>query len=369
MILKINRLVLFLLLTGLGVLAQGPVISDKQWECEDEELLCPQWAEKGLCYGHVEKDGLQYSSQNLAQQILVKCRVSCRQYFEKNGPLKSAVKKFYEMFGGGNDTVKDPFGYEYQICDLSNGFYGEGRVNLLSNWADFFRLQKGLTEIVPKYTKLGFKKTKVPKALWGDVNDFYKLKMKKASVPWKREDCTPGIHKCVEAIDDGDECAEKNLEGMLKMHIDLDVGMVILKQLLKPAEEWSGIKLEPVTVYGIRRYLRGSWMSSHVDRKETHIISAIINVGQKVEQPWPLDIMDHRGTHHKILMKPGDLVWYESATVLHGRVEPLQGDYYDNIFVHFVPITWEDQVKKIREVRRENGLLFSKANQMIPSAL
>lgn len=166
MILKINRLVLFLLLTGLGVLAQGPVISDKQWECEDEELLCPQWAEKGLCYGHVEKvsstnhnfaltiffelliiiqDGLQYSSQNLAQQILVKCRVSCRQYFEKNGPLKSAVKKFYEMFGGGNDTVKDPFGYEYQICDLSNGFYGEGRVNLLSNWADFFRLQKGVS--------------------------------------------------------------------------------------------------------------------------------------------------------------------------------------------------------------------------------
>lgn len=123
------------------------------------------------------------------------------------------------------------------------------------------------------------------------------------------EDCTPGIHKCVEAIDDGDECAEKNLEGMLKMHIDLDVGMVILKQLLKPAEEWSGIKLEPVTVYGIRRYLRGSWMSSHVDRKGTFLE----NLSAKLD--FEIHFRFFRDSHYKCHHKCGA----ESGTTLAFR--------------------------------------------------
>ena len=36
-------------------------------------------------------------------------------------------------------------------------------------------------------------------------------------------------------------------------------------------------------------------------------------------------------------MSPGDLLWYESASVIHGRQWPLNGRSYDNLFVHFKP--------------------------------
>ncbi len=38
-----------------------------------------------------------------------------------------------------------------------------------------------------------------------------------------------------------------------------------------------------------------------------------------------------------VYLEPGEMVLYESARVLHGRMEPLNGDFYDNLFVHFRP--------------------------------
>lgn len=42
------------------------------------------------------------------------------------------------------------------------------------------------------------------------------------------------------------------------------------------------MKLKSSAIYGIRVYRRGSTLFNHVDRRDTHIISAIINVAQKV---------------------------------------------------------------------------------------
>lgn len=47
-----------------------------------------------------------------------------------------------------------------------------------------------------------------------------------------------------------------------------------------------------------------------------------------------IDLKDKR---KKIFLKPGEMLLYESATVPHGRMEPLNGDYFDNLFVHFYP--------------------------------
>ena len=48
-------------------------------------------------------------------------------------------------------------------------------------------------------------------------------------------------------------------------------------------EAWSGVKLQnPGLVFGIRRYLYGAWMMLHVDRLPTHVISAIIQVGNTI---------------------------------------------------------------------------------------
>ena len=50
-------------------------------------------------------------------------------------------------------------------------------------------------------------------------------------------------------------------------------------------EAWSGVKLKHSAVYGIRVYRRGSYLGQHVDIAETHVISAIVNVAQKVFVP------------------------------------------------------------------------------------
>jgi prolyl 4-hydroxylase len=58
----------------------------------------------------------------------------------------------------------------------------------------------------------------------------------------------------------------------------------------------------------------------HVDTVSTHVVSAIINVDQgEIEKDWPLLILDHDDNEHNVVMKPGDMLLYESAKLLHGR--------------------------------------------------
>ena len=47
-------------------------------------------------------------------------------------------------------------------------------------------------------------------------------------------------------------------------------------------ERWSGKRLKNSAIYGVRVYRRGSMLHNHVDRSDTHIISAIVNVAQQV---------------------------------------------------------------------------------------
>ena len=84
-------------------------------------------------------------------------------------------------------------------------------------------------------------------------------------------------------------------------------------------------------------YQEGSLLIPHRDRENTHIISAIINVDQEVEEEWPLIIEDHFYRKHEVVLKPGEVIYYESATLLHGRPVPLNGKSFANIFCHFMP--------------------------------
>uniref|UniRef100_A0A914VZ82 Prolyl 4-hydroxylase alpha subunit domain-containing protein n=1 Tax=Plectus sambesii TaxID=2011161 RepID=A0A914VZ82_9BILA len=121
-----------------------------------------------------------------------------------------------------------------------------------------------------------------------------------------------------------------------------DVEHAIRRQL----EKWSGTSgLKHTATYGIREYTRGAVMKPHVDQFRTHILSAIINVHQETDEPWPLVAFDHNNERHEIFLNDTvDVVLYESATVIHGRPYPLMGDSYANMFVHFAPIGWDRAV-------------------------
>lgn len=69
---------------------------------------------------------------------------------------------------------------------------------------------------------------------------------------------------------------------------------------------------------------------SDVDRLPL-ISSCIINVDQDVDEPWPIEVYDHDGNAYNVTMEPGDLVLYESSTILHGRPFPMKGRYYVSV--------------------------------------
>jgi prolyl 4-hydroxylase len=102
-------------------------------------------------------------------------------------------------------------------------------------------------------------------------------------------------------------------------------------------EEWTGQELTQCSLYGIRIYTEGSVLATHVDRLPL-VSSAIINVAQDVDEPWPIEVYGHDGKATNVTMEPGDMVLYESHSVLHGRPFPLKGRYYANIFIHFEPV-------------------------------
>ncbi len=58
------------------------------------------------------------------------------------------------------------------------------------------------------------------------------------------------------------------------------------------------------------------------------VSSCIINVAQDTNEPWPIEVYDHQGRAHNVTMEPGDMVLYESHTVLHGRPFPMNGSFY-----------------------------------------
>jgi predicted 2-oxoglutarate/Fe(II)-dependent dioxygenase YbiX len=81
-------------------------------------------------------------------------------------------------------------------------------------------------------------------------------------------------------------------------------------------------------------------LANHYDQKDTHVISAIIHLGDASDKPWDFYIEDHHFRPHRVTMEHGDIVLYESATCLHGRPEPFEGDSYCNMHVHFKPEQW-----------------------------
>ncbi|KAL7550513.1 hypothetical protein ACHAWF_013732, partial [Thalassiosira exigua] len=123
-------------------------------------------------------------------------------------------------------------------------------------------------------------------------------------------------------------------------------------------EEWTGMELEPSSLYGIRQYTTGAILSPHADRNPL-ISSCIINVAQDVDEDWPLEVYGRDGLAYNVTMKPGDMVLYESHSLIHGRPFPLKGKYFANIFIHFQPTG-----KLLRE--RQTPILADQGDENMP---
>lgn len=115
----------------------------------------------------------------------------------------------------------------------------------------------------------------------------------------------------------------------------------VLKDLKAIHQDWiGGIELVGTSAYGVRLYRNGSSLVMHHDKVRTHAISSIVHLVHEYDnddEPWPIQIEDHNGQVHSVSLAPGEMLLYESARCLHGRMTQLKGKFYGSIFVHYMP--------------------------------
>ena len=180
------------------------------------------------------------------------------------------------------------------------------------------------------YTGMGFKKTRVPPEVWQDILQFWEEnKEKEVAEDWPPGNTYVNFWESPSFMVSFENRALRG--GMdLKMRIWAAVKPII--------SEWVGGKeLVETSLYGVRVYRPEAILATHVDRLPL-VSSAIIQVAQDLDEPWPVEVYSHDGKAYNVTMLPGDMVLYESHTVLHGRPFPLKGRFYANIFVHFKPV-------------------------------
>lgn len=182
---------------------------------------------------------------------------------------------------------------------------------------------------VYNYTTTGYLKRRTPPMLWKLIHDFYQNNKGQEVVEYEK------------SINPYHNTWDRHTEIVRLDNVTLGGGphlQALISRGVRPIlEAWTGQKLAPVSVYGIRFYRNESILTPHVDRTPL-VTSCIINVDQDVDEDWPLEIYDHTGVARNITMKPGDMVLYESHSVIHGRPFPLKGRFYANAFLHFEPI-------------------------------
>eukprot|EP01038_Epipyxis_sp_PR26KG_P008652 gene8652-11695_t len=247
--------------------------------------------------------------------------------------------------GNNSDYGVDvTFPIHHRLNKYSNPYYYKRYTDLMEgcyrrySWSDCYgtedeRIAMNLAQPSTQhnYTKLGFKKLKLPQHIWEPLISFFeKYKNTEELEHWPRGNTY---------VNHWDSPSfmipfEKNSEGYaVKIKIWEEVKPII--------EEWTNKSLLQTSLYGIRVYKNNAVLATHVDRLPL-VSSCIINVAQDVNEPWPIEVYSHEGKAYNITMEPGDMVLYESHTVLHGRPFPMNGSYYANVFVHFEPIDHDE---------------------------
>ncbi|KAL9180163.1 hypothetical protein ACHAXT_008133 [Thalassiosira profunda] len=210
------------------------------------------------------------------------------------------------------------------------------------NDGERLRLNREQPPEMTNYTAIGFEKTRLSDELWTTLREYWEEFMNTSGIEGMTEEVWPAANTYTNHW--------STPTRMHNVHNQHTLHEPIWKEIEEKVKAWipSATGFSRSSLYGIRAYLEGAILATHVDR-DPLITSAIINVGQDTDERWPLEVYDHDGNAHNITMEPGDVVLYESHSVLHGRPFPLQGKYFANIFVHFKPFfgeaeeeSWDD---------------------------
>lgn len=238
---------------------------------------------------------------------------------------KPGLSETLKTFGDGR---KIDLYYEY-MNGCKERYAPMGKANdCIHNEAERLSLNLNQPREMTNYTDVGFKKMRLSDDIWNMLRNFWDVTMANGGIENIEEEYWPEANTYTNHWVSPSKMKSANaLHEPIWLYVEKQV-----KEWIPQVKSFSRSSL-----YGIRVYTSGSILAPHVDR-DPLITSAIINIGQDLDEDWPLEVYDHVGRAHNITMKPGDMVLYESHSVLHGRPFPLEGKYYANIFVHFKPL-------------------------------
>jgi len=172
--------------------------------------------------------------------------------------------------------------------------------------------------LVPNFTETGFGLARCPDELLGALQQGIKEGLPDASYEYKVN------------IIDGPRAKFVNRP---------DLTQRVLQELKHYAETWvNGVELTPYRAYGFRLYQNDSQLRMHVDKVQTHIVSFILHIDSSEDaEDWPIIIEDFKGRTHEVSLTPGDILFYESSKMWHGRPMRFRGSWYCSVFVHYYP--------------------------------
>jgi len=209
---------------------------------------------------------------------------------------------------------------------------------------------------IPKrtFSTLGFSHGKLPKDVFGSMGAFYyNNRNNKVREDWLGK----GVFVNWWETD------------VFMIQIPWNMKGIWQKELADLVSQWAGVPCEQTVMYGLRQYETNARLLTHVDRLNTHVVSLIVNVAQGgLDEDWPVEVYDHYGRLHEVVMEPGDIVYYESAKNLHSRNRPLTGEnaYYTNLFTHYRPIGAGDEWYKMDTEPGREPLLGVEGTCVVP---
>lgn len=181
--------------------------------------------------------------------------------------------------------------------------------------------------LMPQLSATGFLKMKYTNKMKKFI-DFYQASKKQGKL--QKHEAIGGDYSNIHKV------------GMDKLNLDLfpKEKAELISEMKQVLQWWTQRTLKHTSTFGIRVYRRDAMLINHVDRADTHLASAVIQVAQECDEGWPLEVLTPGGTTIEVYLQPGEMVLYEGARLFHGRPMRFQGSEFANVFTHFQPTTW-----------------------------
>lgn len=184
----------------------------------------------------------------------------------------------------------------------------------------------------------------IPNVTDYDTGGFLKMKMtrrmRELLYPWYEKRKLDSMHPS-EDIPGGYTNNKKVRMDRIVLDNAPQVHVGIQREMQEVLQWWTKTRLRHTATYGVRIYRRGSMLIDHLDRMDTHVASAVIQVAQDVDEGWPLEVIHpHFPGRREVYLQAGEMVLYEGARLIHGRPKRFEGREFANIFSHFAPMDY-----------------------------